>query len=104
MRDSLHVGRFSISQVTTLTSTFVEDVASYREAALDGIGVWELKLPEGGDEEALEALEASGLGSAAAVPIVPSILPLPLMEGPLKLKDETSRTPFYFRLRRFARL
>ena len=82
MRDSLHVGRFSISQVTTLTSTFVEDVASYREAALDGIGVWELKLPEGGDEEALEALEASGLGSAAAVPIVPSILPLPLMEGP----------------------
>ena len=32
--------------------------------------------------EALEQLEASGLGRAAAVPAVPSILPLPLMEGP----------------------
>ena len=49
---------------------------------MDGIGIWEIKLPEGGDAEALEQLEASGLGSAAAVPAVPSILPLPLMEGP----------------------
>jgi sugar phosphate isomerase/epimerase len=49
---------------------------------VDGIGIWEIKLPEGGDAEALEQLEASGLGSAAAVPAVPSILPLPLMEGP----------------------
>src|SRR6185437_3482732 len=38
--------------------------------------------PDGSDAEALEQLEASGLGSAAAVPAVPSILPLPLMEGP----------------------
>jgi sugar phosphate isomerase/epimerase len=44
--------------------------------------VWEIKLPAGSDTEALEALEASGLGSAAAIPAVPSILPLPLMEGP----------------------
>jgi sugar phosphate isomerase/epimerase len=44
--------------------------------------VWEIKLPEGSDAEALEQLEASGLGSAAAIPAVPSILPLPLMEGP----------------------
>ncbi len=44
--------------------------------------MWEIKLPDGGDAEALEQLEASGLGSAAAVPVIPSILPLPLMEGP----------------------
>jgi sugar phosphate isomerase/epimerase len=44
--------------------------------------VWEIKLPAGSDTEALEALETSGLGSAAAIPAVPSILPLPLMEGP----------------------
>ena len=44
--------------------------------------MWEIKLPEGGDGEALELLAASGLGSAAAVPAVPSILPLTLMEGP----------------------
>jgi sugar phosphate isomerase/epimerase len=74
--------RFSISQITTLASTFADDVRLYSEAAVDGIGVWELKLTDGGDAEALELLEASGLGSAAAVPVIPSILPLPLMEGP----------------------
>ena len=49
---------------------------------MDGIGVWEIKLADGNDAEALEQLEASGLGSAAAIPAVPSILPLPLMKGP----------------------
>jgi sugar phosphate isomerase/epimerase len=72
----------SISQITTLASSFADDVAAYREAGVDAIGVWELKLPDGGDAEVLEQLEASGLGSAAAVPAIPSILPLPLMEGP----------------------
>jgi sugar phosphate isomerase/epimerase len=74
--------RFSISQITTLTSTFAADVRAYAAAGVDGIGVWEIKLPDGGDAEALEQLAASGLGSAAAIPAVPSILPLPLMEGP----------------------
>jgi sugar phosphate isomerase/epimerase len=68
--------------VTTLASTFANDVRAYNAAGVDGIGVWELKLADGGDGEALELLDASGLGSAAAVPAVPSILPLPLMEGP----------------------
>jgi sugar phosphate isomerase/epimerase len=74
--------RFSISQITTLTSTFAADVRAYAAAGVDGIGVWEIKLTDGGDAEALEQLEASGLGSAAAIPAVPSILPLPLMQGP----------------------
>jgi sugar phosphate isomerase/epimerase len=74
--------RFSISQITTLASTFADDVRLYSDAGVDGIGVWELKLSGGGDADALELLEASGLGSAAAVPAIPSILPLPLMEGP----------------------
>jgi sugar phosphate isomerase/epimerase len=73
---------FSISQVTTLPAPFADDVAAYAAAGADGIGIWELKLTPGGDERALEQLEASGLGSAAAIPLVPSILPLPLMEGP----------------------
>jgi sugar phosphate isomerase/epimerase len=74
--------RFSISQITTLASTFAADVHAYAAAGVDGIGVWEIKLPNGGDAEALEQLQASGLGSAAAIPAVPSILPLPLLEGP----------------------
>jgi sugar phosphate isomerase/epimerase len=76
------VRRFSISQVTTLTSSFADDLETYTTAGADAVGVWELKLGDGGDAEALERFEASGLGSAAAVPRIPSILPLPLMEGP----------------------
>jgi sugar phosphate isomerase/epimerase len=74
--------RVSVSQVTTLPASFADDVRAYAEAGSDGIGVWELKLPEGGDAEALEQLEASGLASASAVPAIPSILPLPLLGGP----------------------
>lgn len=74
--------RVSVSQISTLPATFADDVRAYAEAGLDGIGVWELKLAEGGDAEAVEQLEASGLGSAAAVPLVPSVLPLPLLGGP----------------------
>lgn len=73
---------FSISQITTLAATFESDLRAYAAAGIDGIGIWEIKLPEGGDEQALEQLAASGLGRAAAVPAVPSILPLPLMDGP----------------------
>jgi len=73
---------FSISQVSTLAASFAEDVRVYAAAGVDGIGIWELKLGEGSDEEALEQLAASGLGSATAVPAVPSILPLPLLPGP----------------------
>jgi sugar phosphate isomerase/epimerase len=73
--------RLSVSQITTLRWSFAEDVRAYAAAGLDGIGVWELKLPQGGDAEALEQLEASGLASAAAVPAEPSILPLPLLGG-----------------------
>ena len=74
--------RISVSQITTLRSSFADDLRRYAEAGLDGIGVWELKLAEGEDLELLELFEASGLESAAAVPAVPSILPLPLLGGP----------------------
>ena len=74
--------KFSISQITTLPASFAEDVAAYRDAGADGIGIWEMRLPKGADEEALERLEASGLVSTNAVPQVPSILPLPLFAGP----------------------
>jgi sugar phosphate isomerase/epimerase len=73
---------FSISQVSTLTASFADDVRTYVAAGVDGIGVWEQKLASGPDDEALELLAASGLGSASAVPAVPSILPLPLLPGP----------------------
>ena len=71
--------RVSVSQITTLTSSFADDVRNYTAAGLDGIGIWEMKLL---DDQALEQFEASGLESAAAIPLIPSILPLPLLGGP----------------------
>jgi sugar phosphate isomerase/epimerase len=79
--------RVSVSQVTTLPASFADDVQAYADAGLDGIGMWEMKLPEGGDAEALETLAASGLESASAVPAIPSILPLPLLGGPEDPKE-----------------
>jgi sugar phosphate isomerase/epimerase len=73
---------FSISAVTTLQASFAEDLEAYCAAGADGIGLWELKLPEGQDAESLELVEASGLEVTNCVPVVPSILPLPLLEGP----------------------
>jgi sugar phosphate isomerase/epimerase len=70
--------RLSISQITTVSLSFVDDLDAYREAGADGIGLWETKL----ESDSLERFRASGLAAAAAVPAVPSILPLPLIEGP----------------------
>jgi sugar phosphate isomerase/epimerase len=70
--------RFSISQVSTLTASFADDVRTYAEGGVDAIGIWEMKL----DEASLDAFRASGLGAASAVPAIPSILPLPLLPGP----------------------
>jgi sugar phosphate isomerase/epimerase len=74
--------RVSVSQITTVRSSFADDVRLYAAAGLDGIGVWELKLGDGGDGEELELLAESGLEPASAVPAIPSILPLPLLGGP----------------------
>jgi len=68
--------------VSTLAASFADDVRTYARAGVDGIGIWESKLGDGPDEEARELLAASGLGRASAVPVVPSILPLPLLPGP----------------------
>ena len=76
--------RFSISQISTLPASFEEDLTAYAAAGLDGIGIWELKLREDGDDSAaLEAFERSGLEAGSAVPAIPSILPLPLLGGPV---------------------
>jgi sugar phosphate isomerase/epimerase len=55
-------------------------VRAYAAAGADGIGIWELKLED--DDAALEVLDESGLGRASSIPAIPSILPLPLMDGP----------------------
>jgi sugar phosphate isomerase/epimerase len=70
--------RYSISQITTVGQSFADDLDAYRAAGADGIGIWEMKLAD----DSLQRFRASRLEAAAAVPEVPSILPLPLMKGP----------------------
>jgi sugar phosphate isomerase/epimerase len=66
---------FSISEVTTFPATFEEDLAAYKAAGVDGVGIWEFKLPEGQDARSVDALRASGLTATICVPEVPCILP-----------------------------
>jgi sugar phosphate isomerase/epimerase len=78
---------FSISAVSTLTASFAEDLGAYRAAGADGIGIWELKLPAGEDEHSLELVRDSTLAVTNCVPQVPSILPLPLIDGPVDPRE-----------------
>jgi sugar phosphate isomerase/epimerase len=82
-RETQQPPRFAISQVSTLAASFADDVRAYAEAGVDGIGIWELKLGEG----SLAEFQASGLGSASAVPTVPSVHPLPLLPGPDTVRE-----------------
>ena len=70
--------KLSISQITTVSQSFADDLDAYRAAGADAIGIWEMKLAD----DSLERFRATGLEAATAIPAVPSILPLPLMEGP----------------------
>ena len=80
--DSHRAPKFSISQVSTLAASFADDVRVYAEGGVDAIGIWELKLGDAPDDEELDLFRQSGLGAATAVPLVPSIHPLPLLPGP----------------------
>lgn len=75
--------RTALSEISTVNASFAEDVAAYAAAGFDGIGIWEMKLPED-DGANRELLRGAGLAVANCVPAVPSILPLrlPGMEGP----------------------
>jgi sugar phosphate isomerase/epimerase len=74
--------RFAICEFSTLNASFEDDLAAYSAAGADGISICELKLVQGRDAEQLDAFHASGLEASAAVPAVPSILPLPRFPGP----------------------
>jgi sugar phosphate isomerase/epimerase len=75
--------KLSLSEISTVSASFAEDVAAYAAAGFEGIGIWEMKLPDD-DAANLELLRESGLAVANCIPAVPSILPLrlPGMEGP----------------------
>jgi sugar phosphate isomerase/epimerase len=67
--------RFSISESTTNPATFEADLAAYKKAGADGIGIWEFKLPKGQDSRLRDELQKSGLQATVCVPQVPCIVP-----------------------------
>jgi sugar phosphate isomerase/epimerase len=67
--------KLSISACTTWHANFEEDLRLYRAAGIDGIGVWEFKLPPGRDDESASLLRDSGLRATFCFPEVPSIIP-----------------------------
>ncbi len=89
----------SLSEISTPSSSFRDDLRAYAAAGFDGIGIWEMKL--GADDEAnLEAVRASGLKVTNCVPLVPSILPNTVIEGPEDV--ETRIESLCASVRRFA--
>jgi len=77
--------KLSLSEISTVGASFRDDLAAYRAAGFDGIGIWEMKL--GDDDADLEALRASGLRATNCVPLVPSILPNAVIEGPADVEE-----------------
>src|SRR4029450_795092 len=69
--------KLSISQITTVTQSFADDVDTYVAAGADGIGIWEMKL----EDDSLERFRASGLGAAAVGAAGAPMLPLPPSVG-----------------------
>ena len=74
--------KLSISACTTWTTSFEDDLAAYREAGAQGIGLWEFKLPRGQDEQSIQQLREHGLRATVCVPEVPSIVPDPFFTTP----------------------
>jgi len=69
--------RFSVSQITTFHQSLDEDLANYKAAGAEGIGIWEFKLPEGKDTESLAKVRDSGLKVTTCIPATLSIWPVP---------------------------
>jgi sugar phosphate isomerase/epimerase len=80
--------KFSVSEITTFHSTYEEDLACYREAGAEGIGIWEFKLPEGKDAESAARLRDSGLKAITCIPGILSIFPVPF-PGPTDPDERT---------------
>ena len=79
---------FSVSEITTFHQTFDEDLATYREAGAQGIGIWEFKLGEGPDGEAVAKLRDSGLTATTCIPGILSVYPVPF-PGPDDPEERT---------------
>jgi sugar phosphate isomerase/epimerase len=65
---------FASSAATMFHSTFEQDVASYREAGVRGLGVWEYKLYDTRDQERADLLADNGMTATFCFPSTPGVL------------------------------
>jgi len=65
---------FAVSACTTYHSTFPEDLANYRALGIEGIGLWEYKLPEGRDDQTVARFQESGLTATFCFPNAPGVI------------------------------
>ncbi len=92
--------RLSLSEISTVGASFADDLRAYAAAGFDGIGIWEMKLGDDGAD--LDAFRASGLHATNCVPLVPSILPNAVIEGPSDVEERiASMCASMHRLARF---
>ncbi|HWG56550.1 MAG TPA: sugar phosphate isomerase/epimerase family protein [Gaiellaceae bacterium] len=77
--------KLSLSAISTVGASFRDDLRAYSDAGFSGIGIWEMKL--GDDDADVDALRASGLRATNCVPVVPSILPNAVIEGPTDVEE-----------------
>ena len=81
---------FSVSEITTFHQTFEQDLATYAEAGAEGVGVWEFKLDDHGDDaDAVARLKDSGLKATTCIPGDAVHLPRPV-PGPDDPEERTA--------------
>ncbi len=94
--------RFAVSEVTTITQSFEEDVKLYADIGCDGIGVWGFKMEAVGPARARDMMDRHGLVAANCIPEGNSILPYVLSPEPA---DPMARVEAFLpRMERMAKL
>jgi len=92
--------KFSVSEITTFHQTFEQDVAIYAAAGAEGMGIWEFKLPEGNDADAIARLRDAGLQATTCIPSTFTVFPVPLEGGATTPRERTEE--ICASIRRFA--
>jgi sugar phosphate isomerase/epimerase len=88
--DEVAVPEFAVSASSTWHQSVADDLTTYGRAGVDGIGIWEFKLPDGNDTSLATALEDSGLRATVCWPRVPGPLAVDvLFPGPADPRDRT---------------
>jgi sugar phosphate isomerase/epimerase len=74
--------RFSVSEFSTPNHSYDEDLAAFAAGGAGGIGIAEVKLPAGQDDESLHKLHGSGLRATICLPATLAILPIGMTPEP----------------------